>query len=267
MRTKNPKLNTSGVSGTDRLSKWLVGFTGRYFTDLTLGPDRYRARFFINLLATLTVIGVFYWTIHSYWDVDWFAREDRLLEWLSSAMLLVAGLISMTTGLGLVGVSHQRVGAAQFALGLILLLVFLEEISWGQRLFDWPTPHLLSNSNIQGETNLHNIRVFDRLIYSVLMWASVLALFGAIGRILLHRAGRVTTMDFFAPPLVLVPALLLVIAWTLDGSVGDVVRGVFPYAPVGSEFPEVVFGIFILLFAWGNVRRVIQIRKLRTSLS
>ena len=43
------------------------------------------------------------------------------------------------------------------ALGLGSALLFLEEISWGQRLFGFETPALWSEINQQNEFNLHNI--------------------------------------------------------------------------------------------------------------
>lgn len=35
------------------------------------------------------------------------------------------------------------------------------EISWGQRMFGWDTPEWLEAINAQGETNLHNIWLFQ----------------------------------------------------------------------------------------------------------
>lgn len=48
-------------------------------------------------------------------------------------------------------------------LGLALLFLFGagEEISWGQRIFDVHTPDALNAINVQGETNIHNIAVFE----------------------------------------------------------------------------------------------------------
>lgn len=38
-----------------------------------------------------------------------------------------------------------------------LLVACMEEVSWGQRVFDWSTPEPLKRLNVQGETNLHNL--------------------------------------------------------------------------------------------------------------
>lgn len=46
-------------------------------------------------------------------------------------------------------------------LGLLLFVVFGEEISWGQRIFGWQTPEGLAEMNAQKETNFHNLWLFQ----------------------------------------------------------------------------------------------------------
>ena len=48
----------------------------------------------------------------------------------------------------------KRLGIAFFVLGMILIT--LEELSWGQKIFKWESPQLFLEINAQGETNLHN---------------------------------------------------------------------------------------------------------------
>lgn len=43
------------------------------------------------------------------------------------------------------------------ALSLVLFVMGMEEISWGQRVFQWQTSTYFSEHNVQGETNLHNL--------------------------------------------------------------------------------------------------------------
>ncbi len=49
---------------------------------------------------------------------------------------------------------------------LLLALLFFfgggEEISWGQRIFGWDTPPAFEQANLQRETNIHNLKVFNR---------------------------------------------------------------------------------------------------------
>jgi hypothetical protein len=51
--------------------------------------------------------------------------------------------------------------------GLLLVLAALEELSWGQHLFGFPTPDWLAGRNLQGEANLHNL--VDSEIFSALL--------------------------------------------------------------------------------------------------
>jgi hypothetical protein len=46
-------------------------------------------------------------------------------------------------------------------LGVLFLVCSAEEISWGQRIYNWETPELFKQINVQRETNLHNILLFD----------------------------------------------------------------------------------------------------------
>jgi hypothetical protein len=63
------------------------------------------------------------------------------------------------------GPTHLRTGLL-FAASLVFFWAAGEEISWGQRIFDIPTPPELAAVNGQGELNLHNIdkHRFDRLL-------------------------------------------------------------------------------------------------------
>ncbi len=43
-------------------------------------------------------------------------------------------------------------------LTLLMFVCFGEEISWGQRVFNWRAPPVFARFNAQNETNLHNIQ-------------------------------------------------------------------------------------------------------------
>jgi hypothetical protein len=46
-------------------------------------------------------------------------------------------------------------------LAILFFAAFGEEISWGQRLFGWHTPSSYAALNVQAETNLHNLWLFQ----------------------------------------------------------------------------------------------------------
>jgi len=47
-------------------------------------------------------------------------------------------------------------------LAVLFFFGFGEEISWGQRIFKFNTPKLLSELNVQNEFNIHNLTFFDK---------------------------------------------------------------------------------------------------------
>ncbi len=132
-------------------------------------------------------------------------REDGILEQGTALLFLGAA------GLGFAAVRYQRMALDQPATGqrrsrvwrmrwFALLGVFFffacgEEISWGQRLFDFGTPAAIERLNVQQETNLHNMLGYlaDHLfIAGVFVFGAVLPLLAArygIWRRALHRAG------------------------------------------------------------------------------
>ena len=182
----------------------LLETADRFFDQLPLQADRYGRGFLLALGGILGFIGLSYWTVSMYWDVDWFAREDGALEWASVAMFLTSATMAAAAR-SLARLGHSRLGSFHLLLAIALLLISMEEISWGQRLFGWSTPEVLTGANEQNETNFHNITGFERVLYSGLLYGSLMALVGAGARVVLHRPRRVTTADFILPSLLLSP--------------------------------------------------------------
>lgn len=60
------------------------------------------------------------------------------------------------------------------ALSLVLFVMGMEEISWGQRIFQWQTSTYFSEHNVQGETNLHNLNT--QLFQGVLFFGGFILL-------------------------------------------------------------------------------------------
>jgi hypothetical protein len=94
------------------------------------------------------------------------AVEDGIIETVGAIAFLLASM-GFFTAYGYSSGLKNNFGRLQtrrnlyyFLLGLLFLICFGEEISWGQRLFNWATPDWLEARNIQGETNLHNIELF-----------------------------------------------------------------------------------------------------------
>ena len=208
--------------------------------------------------------GLTHWSLTAYEDVDWFGGEDGVSEWWSVATYLIAGTLAGATGWRLRVTGYVGLGAIQLLLAGILLIGALEEISWGQRLFDWGTPPVLDAVNEQGETTIHNLNSLEPAIFSLFFWGSAVALAGGALRAAWHLKGKVTNADFILPSLVLAPALLMIAEWRIGdswspASLPRLIMEAFNYGPQGSEVPEVLLGLCIVMYTYVNLKRAMAL--------
>jgi hypothetical protein len=102
--------------------------------------------------------------------------EDGPVEYATSAAYLGAAWIAALVARGLLRREERGLALLWGGLALALVLVSLEEISWGQRLFGVQTPELLA-SNVQHEMNLHNLPWAQRGLHVAYV---AVGLFGAL---------------------------------------------------------------------------------------
>jgi hypothetical protein len=93
-------------------------------------------------------------------------REDGIIENTTAALFLVSGLIFLWCARA-AHLSQRREGSYGVffltAWGILLIVFAGEEISWGQRIFDFATPEAIDQANKQNEFNVHNLYYFDSL--------------------------------------------------------------------------------------------------------
>ena len=129
--------------------------------------------------------------------------EDNLFEYLTTIVLVGSAFL---IGISLFPLykllkadSNQR-----FAIIILALIAFsfffigMEEISWGQRIFGWDTPELVSEYNYQDETNLHNlINLWSGPIYMSIIWTLVVIMLISIWT---HYIGKRTVFGQLVLP-------------------------------------------------------------------
>jgi len=91
--------------------------------------------------------------------------EDGFMENLGALSFLLTSVVFFGIFLQLRKAKEttpKDLGAWYWYLTLAILFFFVagEEISWGQRLFNWGTPDWME-SNVQKETTIHNLEIFN----------------------------------------------------------------------------------------------------------
>lgn len=117
---------------------------------------------------------------HDAW-ASWLLAEDGPFESLGAVCCLLAGLTFLYAYFGRpqannFGFFSTRRNLFYLLASGLLLLMFLEEISWGQRLLGLRTPDWLAKHNRVDELNLHNLTLFqpDRSVnYLQVGWLAV----------------------------------------------------------------------------------------------
>lgn len=102
--------------------------------------------------------------------------EDHIIEFATCIGLFATSMIFLFT---LIKKRDSLPITGKITIGLGVLVCFFgagEEISWGQRIFDIPTPESIAAINDQNELNIHNIdkKFFDRLLIRATILISLL---------------------------------------------------------------------------------------------
>ncbi len=138
--------------------------------------------------------------------------EDLVGEWTQVLLFFSVMLLALRVAFF----------TSRYRLFFILLAIagfytFMEEISWGQRLFDIPTPDFFKKHNLQQETNLHNFFTgpFSTQLKGILEYGLCigLLLYGLVYPLLLGCKWKVAvwvdSKGIPAPPLYLWPFFVM----------------------------------------------------------
>ena len=131
-------------------------------------------------------------------------QEDSLVEWTTFWAFLGASGVALSA----VRTAPNRWFTVYgLAFGVGCLLIALEEISWGQRVFGYRPPELFLAENAQQELNLHNLVVTD------VRKAALVTLLVGFG-VVFPLAGRVAPLrEWLTKTAIPLPSLLMVPAF------------------------------------------------------
>jgi len=247
------------------LANMLHPFVARQYGD-TLPPDDYGRRFLLTVSAVLAFAVFWHWALRSHLDSGWLEGEDGLSEWWSVATYLLAAGLAGATAWALWTTRHNKLRYLYLVVAVAFFLGAMEEISWGQRLVGWGTPSSFSEINFQDETTFHNVNFANNVIFEALFWGSALGMVAGLWRLTANLRGLSDRMRMLLPSLTMAPALLLIMAWRTGDlwQTANILRLVmdhFNSGPRGSEVPEVMLGLCIVMYTFTNLTKARHINR------
>lgn len=195
----------------------------------------------------------------------WMRGERGLVENLTVAFLLSALVCSLLAWRERRRVRWRRFGPAALVFAAGLLFFAGEEASWGQHWLGFEPPEAIAERNDQGEFNLHNDPVFEKVLDQLpRTLLTIAALVGGVIAPLVRRKRGLAGRDFQStspwgwawPTLACLPAALLALTVTLPEKVCKGLDRPIPYLIEISagETKEYCLGLFLLVYALGLLR-------------
>jgi hypothetical protein len=175
-------------------------------------------------------------------------REDGLAEWLTFVLLIATGIVSLVVALKIR--KQYRYWHSFFWLFFAFnIFAGLEEISWGQRLFEMKTEGVFAKYSDQNEINFHNTMQGLMKVKTKHIAMYALFLYGVILPLLI-RKGKVSGNWFarnqlIVPPVFLRGGFLIATLFMIDLPTGN-----------EEEVGEFLYSICFLLMMLHNLHLV-----------
>ncbi|MDZ7711130.1 MAG: hypothetical protein U5K36_14590 [Roseovarius sp.] len=185
-----------------------------------------------KVLLSLVIANILALIVFHIIQTDYFhtvyAVEDGPAEWATAVLLFVSFTVLARQAARFVGAGNRR---AMVTMALGALLFFFasgEEISWGQRIFGWAAPEIITDNSHRAETNLHNLKFGEVKLVKVLFGnvLTVILLGWLVGLTLLYaRSARIAAWaDRWAIPVAGYRHAVLVIAASVVIALVDLQR-------------------------------------------
>jgi len=226
------------------------------FRPFTSDPGWSEAWWWLGIPLAVGIFVVLSYRIDPGWHRLWVTRESGILE-TAQFILTVMGL-ALAVQLLFDPFVRRRplVFAVTVVAALSCLFIGGEEVSWGQHIFFWQDPELVSAVNDEGEFSIHNMnKAFERtprtlLEIGVLIGGIVLPALCAFAPRL-----RQSRIALFLPSAALVPTALFMLFFKFDGTLSKY-TGHSLFAARASEAVEVYLYFFILAYLIVFERRI-----------
>jgi hypothetical protein len=157
-----------------------------------------------------------------------YAAEDGPAEWTTVLLLFLSFTVLARHALRFAGAGERRAVVTMAVGAALFFFAAGEEISWGQRIFGWQAPEIITDNSHRAETNLHNLKVGDVKLVKVLFGnvLTVVLLGWLVGLTLLYaRSARIAAWaDRWAVPVACRRHAVLVLVASVVIAVVDLQR-------------------------------------------
>jgi len=159
----------------------------------------------LGIVFVFVTIGVYMSRQDLTWYEGFYVKEDGLIEWLTVVALFVSGVSCFYRAKILASFRSPLFISCLVLYGFVCFFGLGEEISWGQRLFDWKSPEFFMSNNSQMETNLHNLVIggkkINKIIFGTMLGIGIVIYF-LILPVLYRKIEKVKTLvNKFALPI------------------------------------------------------------------
>ncbi len=111
-------------------------------------------------------------------------QEDSVIEYVQAFIYFLSSIISIIVSIKLLKNKLTLHGVLYAILAVGLLLISLEEMSWGQRIFDISNPDYFTQHNIQNELSFHNLDKVQPCLHKIYI---LIGAFGSFGWLFISR--------------------------------------------------------------------------------
>lgn len=137
-------------------------------------------------------------------------QEDTAIEWLQALFFFGGAVYAFMISYKFLNFKLLSHSILYGLLAAGLLFISMEEISWGQRIFNIENPNFFEENNMQGETTLHNLTTVAPLLSKFYI---LIGLYGAFGWLLaagMRLNRRIPLIKFYVPDWFLGPYFIFV---------------------------------------------------------
>ena len=232
-----------------------------------------RGKIVLLVFLVCAMYSIFLFDAHTVW---WLTDEDGVIETLGAIMYLISsvgfGLAyfrssrSQDHHMGQIGPVRKNI--FYLLLSLFFLLGFLEEISWGQRIFGIETPAVIAKINRQKEINIHNLEWFhghDKshnrkpFLQLLVNGDRLFSIFWFVYCVCIPLLGKFNQRmkKVFAKIRLPVIPVQYAFLFPLNYVVSRALEAIYPISAHSAvETKEAVFGVLFVLVALGQVYRL-----------